>query len=186
MTLKIGLSYKSSQLVKISGWCKESYAHNTLRSKKLMMMGTAMSNTKPSVFDCLRSPTSQQHPSMFCRMRKDKALMPSVFLTLKGDKQLKSSVFTNIKGDEKSLSSLSAQARSSAFNYLGETNEVHSFIPSLINCISTLDVKTNGSLKVKRRTLVITGLKANSNSNGKVKEKEQVSSNTSQVVRLMT
>ena len=43
------------------------------------------------------------------------------------------------------------------FTYLGETNEVQSFIPSYIKRVFTLAVKIDGSLKVKRRTLVFTG-----------------------------
>jgi len=42
--------------------------------------------------------------------------------------------------------------------------------------ISTLDVKTDGSLKVKRRTLVITSYGTSSNSKGKIKGKEKPSS----------
>jgi len=40
-----------------------------------------------------------------------------------------------------------------------------------------LDVKTNGSLKVKRHTLVIISCEASSNLKGKVEDEEQVSSN---------
>ena len=40
------------------------------------------------------------------------------------------------------------------FNQLNETNEVQSFVPSHMKCVSTLDVKIDGYLKVKRRTLV--------------------------------
>jgi len=43
--------------------------------------------------------------------------------------------------------------------------------------VSTLDVKTDGSLKVKRCTLVITNCEASSNSKDKIKDKEQASSN---------
>jgi len=39
-----------------------------------------------------------------------------------------------------------------------------------------LDVKTDGSLKVKRRTLVITSYETSSNSKGKIKGEEQPSS----------
>jgi len=62
------------------------------------------------------------------------------------------------------------------FNRLGELNEVQSFVPSHMKCIFTLDVKTNGTLKVKRRTLVITSYKTNSNSKGEIKDEEQPSS----------
>ena len=43
--------------------------------------------------------------------------------------------------------------------------------------ISTLDVKNNGSPKVKRHTVALTSCKASSNSKGKVGEEKQVSSN---------
>jgi len=38
-----------------------------------------------------------------------------------------------------------------------------------------LDVKTDGSLKVKRRTLVITSYETSSDSKGKIKDEEQAS-----------
>jgi len=41
--------------------------------------------------------------------------------------------------------------------------------------VSTLVVKTDGSLKVKRCTLVITNYGTSSNSKGKIKDKEQPS-----------
>ena len=40
-----------------------------------------------------------------------------------------------------------------------------------------MDIKTDGSLKVKICTLVITSCEVNSNSKGKVKDEEEVSSN---------
>ena len=78
---------------------------------------------------------------------------------------------------EKSAGSLPIQAKSLVFNQLGETNEVQSFISSPMKRIFTLDVKTHDSLKVKRRTLVITSFEASSNSKSKVEEEDQVSSN---------
>jgi len=39
--------------------------------------------------------------------------------------------------------------------------------------VSTLDVKTNGSLNVKRHTLVITSYRTSSNSKGKIKDEKQ-------------
>jgi len=42
--------------------------------------------------------------------------------------------------------------------------------------VFTLDLNTGGSIKVKRRTLVITSCEASSNTKGKVKDEEQVSS----------
>ena len=43
--------------------------------------------------------------------------------------------------------------------------------------VLTLDVKIDGFLKVKRRTLVITSCDASSNSKDGIKDKDQVSSN---------
>jgi len=45
-----------------------------------------------------------------------------------------------------------------------------------MKCISILDVKTNSSLKVKIRTLVITSYEASSNSKSKAEKEEQASS----------
>ena len=42
--------------------------------------------------------------------------------------------------------------------------------------ISSLDVMVNGSLKVKRRALVITNYETSLNSKGKIKDEEQASS----------
>jgi len=42
--------------------------------------------------------------------------------------------------------------------------------------ISTLDVKTDGSIKVKKHTLVITSYETNSNTKGKIKDEEQACS----------
>jgi len=53
-----------------------------------------------------------------------------------------------------------------------KTNEVQRFIPSHLKHVSTLNVKTNGFLKIRRRTLFITSREASSNSKGKVEEEE--------------
>jgi len=45
-----------------------------------------------------------------------------------------------------------------------------------MKCVSTFDVKIDGSLKVKKRTLVITSYETTSNSKGKIKDEEQPSS----------
>jgi len=45
-----------------------------------------------------------------------------------------------------------------------------------MKCISTLDVKTDDFLKVKKRTLIITNSEASSNSKGKIKGDGQASS----------
>jgi len=42
--------------------------------------------------------------------------------------------------------------------------------------VSTLDVKSDGSLRIKRCTLVITSYETSSNSKGKIKDEEQASS----------
>ena len=62
------------------------------------------------------------------------------------------------------------------FSHLSEMNEVQSSVPLRMKYISTLDVKTDGSFKVKRHALVITNYETNSNSNSKIKDEEQVSS----------
>ena len=63
------------------------------------------------------------------------------------------------------------------FSYLSKINEVQSSIPSCMKHVSTLDVKTDGSLKVKRRTLVLTSHGDNANLKEKTKEEEQASFN---------
>jgi len=78
---------------------------------------------------------------------------------------------------EETLGSSPLETENSLFNHLGETNEVQSFIPSHMKRVSTLDVKIDDSLKVKRRTLVITSCDASSNSKDKIKAEDQVSSN---------
>jgi len=62
------------------------------------------------------------------------------------------------------------------FRYLGEVNEVQSSVSSRMKHVSTLDVITDGSLKVKKRTLVITSYKTSLNSKGKIKDEKQASS----------
>jgi len=61
------------------------------------------------------------------------------------------------------------------FSRLDEVNKVKSSIPSCMKSASTLDVKTDGSLKVKRYTLVITSYETNSNSKVKIRDKEKAS-----------
>ena len=63
------------------------------------------------------------------------------------------------------------------FIRLGELNEVQSSIPTRMKRVSTLDVKIDGSLKVKRHVLVLTGHGAKANSKERTKEEEQASSN---------
>ena len=109
-------------------------------------------------------------------MGRNKTPKPSVFQRLKGGKPPKPSIFTRIKIGGKFLSSSHTQDDNSMFSHLGEVNEVQSSVPSSMKRISTLDVKTNGSLKVRRHTLVITSCKTNSNSKGKTENEEQGSS----------
>jgi len=114
---------------------------------------------------------------MFNRIGKDKAPKLLVFQILKRYSQPKSSVFIRIDRGKKLLGSSPAQTESSMFNSLGETNEVWSFIPSCMKRVYTLDLKIDGSLKVKRRTLVITSCDASSNSKDEIKDEDQVSAN---------
>ena len=50
----------------------------------------------------------------------------------------------------------SQELKSFVFNHLGDTNEVQSSIPSRMKRFSTLDIKTEGLLRVKRRTVIFT------------------------------
>jgi len=127
------------------------------------------SNSQLSVFNKLQPSTSHQRPSLFSQMRKDKTPKSSVFHRMRGDKQPKPSVLTRIKTGGKCSSSLPVQDRNSVFSHLGEVNEVQSSISSCMKYISTLDIKTDDSLKVKKHTLVITSCEASSN----LKEKNQ-------------
>jgi len=70
-----------------------------------------------------------------------------------------------------------SQQKTSVFGRLGKTNEVQSAIPSLMKRLSTLDVSTDGSLRVKRCTVVFIGHKAHPSPSEEVIEKEQASSN---------
>jgi len=63
------------------------------------------------------------------------------------------------------------------FGRLGKKNEVQSAIPARMKCLSTLDVSIDGSLRVKRRTMVFTGHKAHPSPSEKVIERELASSN---------
>ena len=91
---------------------------------------------------------------MFYRVRNGKVLKSSTFWRLKVGTQLKPSVFTKIKSGKELTSSSSAQEKDLVFGRLNEINEVYSAIPSRMKCLLTLDVKTEGSLRVKRRTVV--------------------------------
>jgi len=68
------------------------------------------------------------------------------------------------------------------FDHLDDTNEVQSSIPSHMKQFSTLDVKIDGSLRVKRHTVVFMGQQGNSDSSEK-KGQENVASFNNIVVR---
>uniref|UniRef100_A0A7C9DQF5 Uncharacterized protein n=1 Tax=Opuntia streptacantha TaxID=393608 RepID=A0A7C9DQF5_OPUST len=99
-----------------------------------------------------------------------------MFQRLQDDKQPKPSIFTKIKTGAKSSNSSLAQDMNSMFSRLGEINEVQSSVPSRMKQIAAFDIKTDGSLKIKRCTMVITSYEASSNSKGKIKDEEQASS----------
>ena len=99
-----------------------------------------------------------------------------VFLRLKGDKQQKSSVFTRIKIGGQIRKLIARAGHELCVQLLGEVNELQSSIPSRMERISALDIKTDGPLKVKRCTPVITSYEASSNSKEKIKENGQASS----------
>jgi len=63
------------------------------------------------------------------------------------------------------LKAPSQDPKGSVFNRLGDTNEAQSSIPSRMNRFSTLDIKTEVSLRVKRRTVIFTGQQSNPDSN---------------------
>ena len=67
--------------------------------------------------------------------------------------------------------------KSYAFSYLGVINEVQSFIPSRMKHFSSLDVKIDSLLSVKRHIVIFTGQQNNSNSSNEAKEEEVVPSN---------
>jgi len=127
---------------------------------------------------CLIGCSHQHHINdlIFKRMGRDKPPKLFMFQRLRGGKLPKPSIFTRLKIGGKFSSSSPAQDENSMFSRRGEVNEVQSFISSCMKCISTLDVKTNGSFKVKRRTLVITSYGTSSISKGKIKDEEQPSS----------
>ena len=114
---------------------------------------------------------------MFNRIGKDKDPKLSMFQRLKIYSQPKPSILTRIARGKKPSSSSLAQTESSMFYLLGKTNEIQNFIPSRMKRVSRLDVKIKGSLKVKRRTLVITSCDTNSNSKDEINDEDQVSSN---------
>jgi len=69
----------------------------------------------------------------------------------------------------------SQEQKDLVFNRLGNGNEVQSSIPSRMKQFSTLNVKTDGSLRVKMHTVMFKGQPAIFNSN-KEREKQEVNS----------
>jgi len=127
------------------------------------------------VFDKWQPSTAQQRPFVFTRMGKGKIPKPSVFQILQERKQSKPSIFTRIKIGGKSSNLSPAQDKNFVFSSLGEVNEIQSLVLSRMKHIFTLDAKTDGSLKVKRCTLVITNCEASWNSKEKIKGDGQAS-----------
>jgi len=101
----------------------------------------------------------------------------SVFWRLKVDTQSKPSVLTRIKSSKDLPSSSCSLEKALVFGHLGKINEVQSVVPSRTKHLSTLDVSTDGSLRVKRSAVAFTGHKAHPSSSEEVIKKEQASSN---------
>jgi len=114
---------------------------------------------------------------VFDKVQNSKMLKPSVFWRLKVDTQSKPSVFTRIKLSEGLPSSSCSQGKASVFGSLGKINEVQSVVPSRMKCLSTLDISTDGLLRVKRCSVVFTCHKAHPSLSEDIIEKEQASSN---------
>jgi len=179
-TLKVGLSYVSHQPVRISRRRKDKQTLcNTSQLKRLMIVKVKIPRPTPKRWcstGCSRQRCAQRS-SVFRSIENGKIQKPAVFHRLKKDEQPKPSVFTRIKIGETSSSAPLSQKRDVVFSHLGKTNKVQSSISSRMKCVSTLDVKVNDSLKVKRRVLILTGLGAKANLKERTKEEEQTSSN---------
>ena len=143
-------------------------------------------NPTTSVFDWLQSSTSKKCMSVFTYTGKEKDRKISVVNRIKDGPKPKRSIFAIIKTSEMSSSSWLQQVKSSAFSGLGVINEVHSSIPSQMKGFSSLDVKTDGSLRVKRRTVIFMGQQNNSNSSNEAEEEEVVHSNHITAMNVMT
>jgi len=104
-------------------------------------------STRTCVFDRLQPSSSTKRPSVFTRIGAPK-----------------SSVFNKIKKGTEPLKAPPQDPKGSVFNSLGDTSEVQSFIPSRMKRFSTLDIKTEGSLRVKRHTVIFTGQRSNPDS----------------------
>jgi len=179
-TPKICLSYVPPQPMRISGWRKDKQAfmqYITAEEVDDNEGENAKTNPETTVFDRLQPSTSCQCPSVFRRIGKGIIPKPSIFRRLKKDEQPKSSIFARIKIGETSSSAPPSQKRDSMFSRLGKTNEVQSSIPSRMKRVSTLDVRLDGSLKVKRCVLILTGHGAKANSKERTNRDEQTSCN---------
>ena len=177
---KVGLGFTPPQPVRISGRRKDkklAIQHISAEEVDVSEDESASPNPKPSVFDRLQSSTSKKRPSVFARIGKGKDHRSSVFNRIKDHPQPKPSVFARIGAGEKPSNSRLQHEKSSAFSRLGVVNEVQSSIPSRMKRFSSLDVKTDGSLRVKRRTVIFTSQRKNSDSNKEAEEEEFVSSN---------
>ena len=129
------------------------------------------------MFDRLQSAAPRKCSSVITRIRKGKGRKISVSNIIRDVPQPRRSLFTRIKTGENSSRLRLQQEKSSAFSCLGVINEVHSSIPSHMRSFSSLDIKTDGSLRVKRCTVVFTGQQKNSNSNKEAEKEGVVSSN---------
>ena len=108
--------------------------------------------------------------------------MTSTFNRIKDGSQLKPSIFIRIKTVEKPSNCMVQLEKSYAFSRIGVINQVQNSIPSGIRYLSTLDVQTNGSLRLKRHIKVFTCQQKSFNSNEEM-EKEQVASNNHITIR---
>jgi len=139
----------------------------------MRVMMKMLKQTQSLLFDRLQS----QCPSVFTRIEESKDRKVSVFSRIKNGSRSKPSVFTRIQTAEKPSDSSLEQEKSLVFSCLGVINEVQSSIPSHMKRSSTLDVKMDGSLRVKRRTMVLIGQQKSSISNEKSEEEQVASSN---------
>ena len=110
-------------------------------------------------------------------MGKDTTSKSFVFHRLKENKQPKPIVITIANIGEMSSSTPPSLDWDLVFNHLCEINDFQSSILSRMKWVSTLNVKTDDSLKVKTHTLVLTSRKANAISKERTTEEEQASCN---------
>ena len=103
--------------------------------------------------------------------------MSSVFWRIKNHAQPRPSVFNRITKTKESSNPLRQEQKDSMFNQLGDGTKVQSSIPSRMKRFSTLDVKIDGSLMVKRCNVVFTSQPSSFDSNKEDEEEEVASSN---------